>query len=58
MNTMWYLFPLAVGISLVYSASRFEQPQLILLRAVRMLWMILLSMGAVMILLFVLSWNL
>ncbi|RMG33433.1 MAG: hypothetical protein D6725_15630 [Planctomycetota bacterium] len=58
MNAMWYLFPLAAGISLVYSASRFEQPKLIVLRAVRMFWMILLTMGAVMLLLFALSWNL
>jgi hypothetical protein len=33
-NITWYLFPLAMIVSLVYSASRFELPERILRRAV------------------------
>ena len=34
MNLTWYLLPLAMVVSLVYSASRFELPDRILRRAV------------------------
>ena len=54
-NVLWYLLPLAVAISLVYSASRFEQPERILRRAARLFLQILLFMGAVFAVLFVLS---
>ena len=47
-NVLWYLLPLAIAISLVYSASRFEMPDRILHRAV-------LFMGTVFAILFVLS---
>ena len=35
-NTMWYLLPLAAAISLVYSASRFEDTNRVLRRAARL----------------------
>ena len=54
-NVLWYLLPLAVVISLVYSASRFEQPERIMQRALRLFLQILLFMGTVFAILFVLS---
>lgn len=54
-NVLWYLLPLAIAISLVYSASRFELPERILQRAVRLFFQIVLFMGAVFAVLFVLS---
>ena len=39
-NVLWYLLPLAVMISLVYSASRFELPERILHRAARLFFQI------------------
>ena len=54
-NVLWYLLPLAVVISLVYSASRFEQPERISQRAVRLFLQIVLFMGTVFAILFVLS---
>jgi hypothetical protein len=33
-NLAWYLLPLAMAVSLVYSASRFELPDRILRRAI------------------------
>ena len=57
-NVTWYLLPLAVVISLVYSASRFELPEPILRRAGRLLVTILIFMGVVLALLVLLSQNL
>jgi len=57
-NVTWYLLPLAVVVSLVYYASRFELPELILRRAARMFVNILLLMGAVLVVLLVLSYRL
>ncbi len=54
-NVLWYLLPLAIVISLVYSASRFEQPERIMQRALRLFLQILLFMGTVFAILFVLS---
>ena len=54
-NVLWFLLPLAVVISLVYSASRFELPERILHRALRLLLQIVLFMGAIFAILFVLS---
>ena len=54
-NVLWYLLPLAIAISLVYSASRFELPERIMKRAVRLFFQIVLFMGAVFAVLFVLS---
>jgi hypothetical protein len=54
-NVLWYMLPLALVISLVYSASRYEFPERILHRAVRLFLQIMLFMGAVFAILFVLS---
>jgi hypothetical protein len=54
-NVLWYMLPLALVISLVYSASRYELPERILHRAVRLFLQIMLFMGAVFAILFVLS---
>lgn len=54
-NVLWYLLPLAIAISLVYSASRFELPVRIMHRAIRLFLQIVLFMGAVFAVLFVLS---
>lgn len=54
-NVLWYLLPLAVAISLVYSASRFELPERIIQRATRLFLQIVLFMGAIFAFLFVLS---
>ncbi len=54
-NVLWYLLPLAIAISLVYSASRFELPERIMHRAIRLFLQIVLFMGAVFAVLFVLS---
>jgi hypothetical protein len=57
-HASWYLLPLALTVSLVYSATRFEQPRQILRRATRLFLTILVSMAAVFAILFLLSWNL
>jgi len=46
-NITWYLLPLAVVISLCYSASRYELPRQILRRAARLFLTILIFMGVV-----------
>ena len=57
-NVTWYLIPLAVVISLVYSASRYESPQRIARRATRLFAQIMICMGAVFALLYLLSGSL
>lgn len=57
-NVTWYLLPLALVISLVYSASRYELPQAILHRAARLFVTILVFMAVVLGVLVLLSWNL
>ena len=51
----WHLLPMALAISLVYSASRFEMPEVILRRSVRLFTTIMVFMGGVFLLLWVLS---
>jgi len=57
-NVTWYLVPLAMVISLVYSASRFELPERILRRAIWLFLQIIGFMGVVFVLLWVLSYKL
>ncbi|HXY35617.1 MAG TPA: hypothetical protein VEI07_15400 [Planctomycetaceae bacterium] len=57
-HASWYLLPLALTVSLVYSATRFEYPPQILRRSARLFFTILISMGALFAVLFLLSWNL
>lgn len=57
-NILWYLLPLAVGISLVYSASRYEEQESILRRAVRLFFQITIFMLLVFSVLWALSFRL
>ncbi len=57
-NTTWYLLPLALAISLVYSASRYELPERILSRAIRLFLQIIGFMGAAFLVLWVLTYGL
>ena len=54
----WFLLPLVVIISLVYSASRYESPERIVRRAAKVAVQILGFMAVVLVLLIALSWNL
>ena len=54
-NVTWFLFPLALVISLVYSASRYELPEKILSRAARLFLTIMVFMGVVFCVLWTLS---
>ncbi len=56
-NVTWYLLPLAMIISLVYSASRFELPDRILRRAIWLFLQIIGFMGIVFAVLWVLSYK-
>jgi hypothetical protein len=58
MHVAWYLLPLALAVSVVYSATRFEHPPQILRRSLRLFVTILVSMAAVFVILCLLSWNL
>ena len=53
----WYLLPLAMAISLVYSASRYELPERILGRAIRLFLQIAGFMGAAFLILWVLTYG-
>jgi hypothetical protein len=54
-HSTWYLLPLAIVISLVYSTSRYELPSKILTRAGRMFLTIMIFMGIVFVVLDTLS---
>ncbi len=56
-NISWYLLPLAMVVSLVYSASRFELPDRILQRAVWLFLQIVGFMGMVFAVLWFLSYK-
>jgi len=58
MNITWYLVPLAAAVSLVWEASRYEQTDVILRKAVKLFVQILLFMAVVLVLLLALSHNL
>jgi hypothetical protein len=51
----WHLLPMALVISLVYSASRFEMTDVILRRAFKLFTTIMIFMGGVFLLLWALS---
>lgn len=57
-NVTWYLLPMAMAISLVYSASRYELPERILSRAVRLFLQIVGFMGLAFLILWVLTYGL
>lgn len=54
-NQLWYLLPLVVAVSLVWSATRYEDMGLILRRALRAGLTILGLLGAAFVLLFLIS---
>lgn len=57
-NRFWYLVPLALAISLAYTASRYELPEVILRRSWTFFWKTLVFMGAIFALLYVLAMGL
>lgn len=57
-NTTWYMLPLVLAISLVYSASRYELPEYILSRAFRLFLQIVIFMAAAFAILWVLTYGL
>jgi len=57
-NAVVYLIPLLAVISLVYNATRYEIPHIIIQRAIRFFFTSVIIMGALMTLLALLSWNL
>ncbi|MCA9115105.1 MAG: hypothetical protein KDA79_08460 [Planctomycetaceae bacterium] len=54
-GVLWYSLPLAVVVSLVYSASRYEMTDVILHRATRLCLTILACMVSIFVLLYLLS---
>ena len=57
-NVIWFLFPLAAVISLVYNASRYELPERILRRALRLFITIVVFMSIVLAVLMFFSFKL
>jgi len=57
-NATWYMLPLALAISLVYSASRYELPEYILGRALRLFLQIIGFMGGAFLILWFLTYGL
>ena len=57
-NGIWFLFPLAAVISLVYNASRYELPERILRRALRLFITIIVFMSIVLAVLIAFSFKL
>ncbi|MFO1041232.1 MAG: hypothetical protein U0941_05560 [Planctomycetaceae bacterium] len=57
-NVTWHMLPLALAISLVYSASRYELPEYILVRALRLFLQIVGFMGGAFLVLWVLTYGL
>lgn len=57
-NAIVYLIPLLAVISLVYNATRYEIPEVIIKRSIRFFFTAIIIMGALMTLLALLSWNL
>ena len=55
MNATWWLLPLVVTVSLVYNATRYELPERILQRSVKMALAITAFMGGALVVLFLLS---
>ncbi|TWT42985.1 hypothetical protein KOR42_45850 [Thalassoglobus neptunius] len=58
MNISWFLLPLAASVSLVWTASRYESTPLILVRSAKLFGQILFFMALILLVLFVLSYNL
>jgi hypothetical protein len=57
-NRFWYLVPLALAVSLAYTASRYELPEVILRRAWTFFWKTLVFMAAIFAALYLLAMGL
>jgi hypothetical protein len=57
-NILWYILPLAIVISAVYSASRYEETESIIARAIRLFFQITIFMSMVLGMLWMLSYRL
>ena len=57
-NILWHILPLAIGISLVYSASRYEEQESIIRRSIRLFLQITIFMFLVFSILWILSYRL
>lgn len=57
-NRFWYLIPLALAVSLAYTASRYELPEVILRRSWTFFWKTLVFMAAIFAALYVLAMGL
>lgn len=57
-NILWYILPIAVGVSLVYSASRYEEKESVLRRATKLFFQITIFMFVVFSVLWALSFRL
>ena len=55
MNVTWWLLPLVVTVSLVYNATRYELPEKIIQRSMKMAVAIIAFMGGALVFLFLLS---
>lgn len=55
-SQLWYMAPLVVSISLVYGATRHEHLAPILQNAVRAAWWIISFMGAIFLVLSLMTW--
>ena len=51
MSSMWFVFPLAAVISLVYSSTRFELTEVVVRRAVKYFFNIVIFMAVVLLIL-------
>jgi len=57
-NILWYLLPLTAAVSLVWQATRYEDPRVIMRRSVKLFLQILAFMAAILVVLHLLSYNL
>lgn len=54
-NRVWYLIPLALAVSLAYTASRYEDQEVILRRSWTFFWKTLVFMAAIFVVLYLLA---
>lgn len=57
-SILWYILPIAVGVSLVYSASRYEETESVVRRATKLFLQITIFMFVVFSVLWILSFRL
>lgn len=54
-NRFWWLVPLALAVSLAYNASRYEMTEVIIQRAASFFWKTLAFLGAIFVVLYLMS---